>query len=656
MIEYDKQGYDNGLTVSNIDICLVAKLFRNIVFVCTLFFPPLFASDKLNHIKNYLVYYGQDWSEENIKKARKFDLIVIHPGKNNQNINAALVSKLKRKDKNGRPGPLVLAYLSIGEDENPERGPRTSDKEHQGPVARNKDGTFVFAKNGFRNFYVDQRTLRFTKDGNKIWGQDGLPETKPGTDKLPDENGKWNSYFVNVKDKGWQSLLKHKSFFYLAPYGCDGIFLDTVDTASPWGPYGWMQKDMVDLIVKIRSWYPEKIIVMNRGLFLFEKYGQILNKNVDALMFESYVNEWNWYDKIGSPHRWYLSNRAILQNILKPLNKSRNGIYILFLHYYDQKQYEAPFFKNEIGRSTHLLRAAHYVSSPDLQKISPRIGSMRLSLLPKVKLIQTDAASLDIGAGNDFKVSMSLKKDSDSFQRYPFVLPTYVVGSSKRKIDLSNLEAGKYQTTINFFDKNDLLVKQATASISIPVQKKAKKIKDVKVEVRDGALLLKWPKRPGVTKYVIKWSTDRFSLSREKVITGANEFLFESLKNGLSHYFKVAQIIDDKPGYFSEVTFAAPVDTSAPQPPKILTHIVKKDIRGRCLEIKWRKSPSKDVAGYHIYVDRIVHTRGLPIKLTKTKNKFCVTISKGEYNLAMASFDSHNNESTFTKTIAVVVP
>lgn len=73
---------------------------------------------------------------------------------------------------------------------------------HLGPISRDKNGKFIFSNNGFRNWYLDQRMLMRSKSGDKVWGQDGLPQTAAGHDDLPDENGKWNSYFVNIADIG----------------------------------------------------------------------------------------------------------------------------------------------------------------------------------------------------------------------------------------------------------------------------------------------------------------------------------------------------------------------------------------------------------------------------------------------------------------------
>jgi TM1410 hypothetical-related protein. len=78
----------------------------------------------------------------------------------------------------------------------------------------------------------------------------------------------------------------------LVTKGCDGLFLDTIDTASPWSPwpYRWMVVQMSDLVGWLRQTYPDKYLIANRGLFYFDPglttaYEHSIRPYIDADMF-----------------------------------------------------------------------------------------------------------------------------------------------------------------------------------------------------------------------------------------------------------------------------------------------------------------------------------------------------------------------------------
>jgi hypothetical protein len=53
------------------------KIIGALLFtLCT----SVFASSKLNHVKNFLVYYGGDWSSENIARTHDYQLLIVHGG------------------------------------------------------------------------------------------------------------------------------------------------------------------------------------------------------------------------------------------------------------------------------------------------------------------------------------------------------------------------------------------------------------------------------------------------------------------------------------------------------------------------------------------------------------------------------------------------
>lgn len=84
--------------------------------------------------------------------------------------------------------------------------------------------------------------------------------------------------------------------------GMDGVFLDTVDTAAPnsytndhspnQSEFEWTAPGYADYLKKLRSAYPNKLILQNRGLFFFDPnlphYAYNGGKELDYVLFESY--------------------------------------------------------------------------------------------------------------------------------------------------------------------------------------------------------------------------------------------------------------------------------------------------------------------------------------------------------------------------------
>ena len=84
-------------------------------------------------------------------------------------------------------------------------------------------------------------------------------------------------------------------------YDCDGVFLDTLDTAAPnsFGgtPYEWTAPGMQALLERISTNYPAKLIAANRGLFFFnpnlKTFAYNIRPHVNIVLFESYFTDSN---------------------------------------------------------------------------------------------------------------------------------------------------------------------------------------------------------------------------------------------------------------------------------------------------------------------------------------------------------------------------
>lgn len=266
---------------------------------------------------HYFIYYG-DWHDTEIRYAENFQLVILHP---HSNITPAIVLDI-RDGKDNISGTeddvKVTAYISLGE-------------EHPGPIAAGdgrgpmtwEDGELIFQEKGVAGYYIDQNN-----------------------DGQPDVNGTWKSYFINAGDENWQTLLKnrHNGLDYIADtLKCDGFFMDTIDSAAPQGNFGWMDRGMARFIKKIREWYPQSIMIANRGIFYFYKdkraYKWNIRPYINAVMFEAYFTAWDWENKRGSINPWFaIDHKPVANEHLNREAAKPDGFNVLCLDYLSLEQ------------------------------------------------------------------------------------------------------------------------------------------------------------------------------------------------------------------------------------------------------------------------------------------------------------------------------
>ncbi len=324
--------------------------------------------------KTFTCYYGPV-DQAMADKLADFELLVVHPGDDMANLTREKVEMLR---KTGR-SKTIVGYISIGETDVSPGGPPEPGLDESGPTYVSSDKlTVTLAGNGYPSRFLDQRAFVFGPDGFLTFGPNGKPQIKGGQDGHPDENGVWGSYYVKADDPGWQALVLEK-LKRLDDLGLDGFFLDTVDTASPWGDYGWTSAGMLELVARIRQAYPEKRIVGNRGLFYLngnDKYSQL----IDAVLFESLMNLYNdSLDKaVISP--WVSGHVQILNDGVIPSQRN-SKMHLLVLEYLSPEQDDLALLvhstRSLLAHTPHSLTFSHPLlkipgwTTEDLLKAAP---------------------------------------------------------------------------------------------------------------------------------------------------------------------------------------------------------------------------------------------------------------------------------------------
>lgn len=254
----------------------------------------------INTSTPYLIYYG-NWTLSKVEFARtNYQLVILHPV---SNITAADIAQIQRGVDNtaGTTDDVrVLAYISVGEDartgapltgdgSGPRVDPRSSDTEALAGI--NPLGNASPNGTGFASYYLDDTNPDGQPDTNPIFGGPFVNAGDPAW---------YQVIFNNRKDvdgaSGLQEILTTTEG---NGYGCDGIFLDTLDTPAP-NSFGatlfeWTAPGFQTLLQNISSNYPDKLILGNRGIFFYnpnlKHYEFTLRPYLNAILFESYYTD-----------------------------------------------------------------------------------------------------------------------------------------------------------------------------------------------------------------------------------------------------------------------------------------------------------------------------------------------------------------------------
>lgn len=299
-------------------------------------------------IPSYMIYYGA-LDDDVIETMKQYEVVVVHP--KGGNITREQIQKIRVG------GTYVLGYISIGEDlrtegmtseqmqmdkrfrgdgTGPKVDPRSSDKE-------GLDDVDIFGKKspggtGYASYYLDDNNLdgkpdmnvyfncAFTNIGDPLWYDELNKMTLDGVDQIP----------------GIKEIL---SYDYGRGLGCDGLFLDTIDTCLPnystadndpgKTRFEWTAPGVASFMKRLKEEYPDKLILQNRGLFFYNPESPYYQYNpreyVDYLFFESYMLNSNETELYYEP--FFIENKYIYTPKLVAEASRPDGFRILSLGY-----------------------------------------------------------------------------------------------------------------------------------------------------------------------------------------------------------------------------------------------------------------------------------------------------------------------------------
>ena len=311
---------------------------------------PMFNRTDLSEISwpSYMIYYGA-LNEELIEQAKQYDVVILHPRMGD------MTREQVREIQSG--GAYVLGYLSIGEDlrtagMTPEQmlqdkrftgdktGPRVDSRK---PGDGTLDGVSLLGKaspggGGYASYYLDDND------------HDGKPDFNPN----------FGCAYTNIGDPAWYTALENMTLDgpdgipgireiltedYGRGLGCDGLFLDTIDTCAPNAytvdtdpsrtRFEWTAPGMLSFLQQLKGEYPDKYVLQNRGLFFFHyllpHFDYTTGEYIDFLMYESFMLDSN--STVLYYETYFTDNKNVYGPKISAEANRPNGFRVLSLGY-----------------------------------------------------------------------------------------------------------------------------------------------------------------------------------------------------------------------------------------------------------------------------------------------------------------------------------
>lgn len=538
--------------------------------------------------QSFAVYYGR-FDHARLKAARQFAMLIVHPGKGVDALNAEVVRRLRV----GRDGQadtaddaLVLAYLSLGEDEDPPRGP--------GPRSAR---------------FLDRSGL-VMKDGFPAPGPDGLPVTTETPDGIPDRNGAWGSYYVNPADEDWRRLLLARAH-RLADMHVDGFLLDTLD--APSGIYADLQPAMLDLLALLRREFPAHFLVANRGIELLRRDPDRYLQSLDGVLLESWFTVWDWNQGKAVVSPYAEEN----QRLLKSLLLARPQLQRFYLDYLDPDQPDRGAF---LARRRGFEPG--YWGHPFLQRLQKlELGPQRVlppPLLPTVRWTSRGQLQAHLPEPAQTEVDAM---NSGSAQMLPTMggpsQVTWSVGPVER------LRVRRLDRDGNSSPWLEMPLPAPPVELWSAPWTHLDLDREVQVSWGDGGEAELWT---GSNPWTLKPSGLR----------GSSPLHLKGLESG-----ELVWIALSRPGQGPGVAAACKTrDVTPPPPPRSASA----RWHGGRLTVSWTPVEAEDLAGYRVYVTEAGQPLALPYEVPVQENTE-VSVPQGSYDVKVTSFDTGNHES-----------
>jgi len=618
--------------------------------------------------QDYALCYGP-WTEEMAARAHKFDLVVVHPGDQFDNLTPQLVQKI-RYGADAKAATeddvIVLAYVTVGEDDRPPAGPPPAVPE-RGPVSfQNKQ--WVQGKAGYPTRFFDQVSYVFEAHGERRYGEDGKPLTRPGQDGIPDENGVWGSYYVNAGDAEWQEHVLGRMKKLQEEFQVDGFFLDTLDTASPWGNYSFSQAQMAQMLKRIRKTYPDQLILANRGMFLLESHPQDYAPNLDGVLYESLYSIWDWGAKKGVISPWVKGDYAYLKNPVLPASQKKPGFHMFYVNYLDPSQSDFYPLMHAIEDLLGRKGVSNYVSDPLLQSLGsplceifpeqgeapPALSGLAASQQPLGRFqlrYEIPEASQNL-LGKDLFLDVRLGPEGQSPEEIPLLAQVAVDYARPGQVDGVGLEkASSYCLYVRLVGKSRAC---RTAFTAVPLTTadgpQPSQVSELSARSLESSVELSWKALPTAVRYRIYQgsSPDRLQKIAE---TQLLKYRVQGLKNLEPTHFSVTAV--DSEGREGGLCWPIPGRAEDCTPPKAPEKLQFESL-GSEVSLSW--TPSSDASAYKVYCTGQGEKYRIPVRIEADKNRHTLgKLSPGKYQVWVTAVDGSGNESPRNQVVLIEV-
>lgn len=596
-------------------------------------------------------YYGEI-SSQAIASLRNIDLVVVHPGDDWDNLDAEKIKQLREAGRD----KTVICYVTIGEDDKPPGGPPIKGEDMSGPSYVGASLVPATANSGYPARFLDQQRLVLDDNHFLKFGPDGKPVIEKGQDGHPDENGVWGSYYVRADDPYWRAAV-FKKMDAIVAMGADGFFLDTVDTASPWGDYGWTAPGMLDFVEAIRKRYPDKRIVGNRGLFYLtqnERYA----KAIDAVLFESVLTHYNWVLDSGDISPWAKWHVKALDEEVGPACK-RTGLHLLVLDYLNPNQEDAlalvqsdrsllQDIPHSLSFSHPSLRVTGWTPSDLLPDPAPSYWPTLQNLEVsegKPGFVTVKAhfdSNIPKSAVPDLRITDRLEVEPKRAAQLPSApLVSWKVDGKTLTLVSRGLDKNqRYRVFLRLLSRSTTLptdfgwTELQTQSSPLPAQ-----IKDVAVGNRSDGVAVKFTADSAIARAYRAYAQRDGAF--EKIAEGqGSPFVLTHMKVGeVQKIYLVAVDAEGKEGYPSEMVTVVRTDVVAPPPPGPVEVTQESDT------VTFRWEAASEAESYRLYTVPEGKKFRLPLLTDETEVE-TKNMLPGRYKVFITAVDGAGNQSS----------